>query len=275
MLRRAATPTPAPVALTIAGSDSSGGAGIQADLKTFTVLGCYGASALTAVTAQNTEGVQAVQMLSVDLVERQIASVACDLPVAATKTGMLGSAAIIRAVADAARRHELFPLVVDPVMTAKSGDKLIDDEAVATLRDRLVPLATVVTPNRHEAARLCGFAVETVGDAARAAEMICVKLGAQASVVKGIRSAEAGRAVSIDAYCDGKQVHSLIHPWRETANTHGSGCTFAAAITAGLALGYDLPKALNLAKTCIDRALASEARWGHGKSPVDHLAVKR
>ena len=268
-------PASTPVALTIAGSDSSGGAGIQADIKTFTVLGCYGASVLTAITAQNTDGVQAAQVLEVDLIERQLASVATDLPVAATKTGMLATSAIIRSVAEAIRRHELFPLVVDPVMVAKSGDALIDDDAVATLRDVLLPMATVITPNQHEAARLVGFAVDTIGEATRAAELLCTKMGVRATVIKGLRGAEAGDAVAIDVFCDGSDVHCLTHPWEDAANTHGSGCAFSAAVTAGLALGKQLPDALEVAEKFIHSALASPLRLGHGTSPVDPLAFRR
>jgi hydroxymethylpyrimidine/phosphomethylpyrimidine kinase len=266
---------PCRVALTIAGSDSCGGAGVQADLKVFAMLGCYGASAITAVTAQNTSGVQAAELLSVDLIERQIASVATDLPVAATKTGMLGSTAIIRAVCEAVRRHDLFPLVVDPVMIAKSGDKLIDDDAVAALVEHLLPLATVVTPNRHEAERIVGFGIQTLGEATRAAEVICNQLGARACVVKAIRSAEAGQPVAIDVFCDGDDVRSAIHPWHESNNTHGSGCAFAAAVTAGLACGQTLPQAMHTASRYIDAALASPLRLGHGTSPVDHLAYRQ
>lgn len=257
-----------PVALTIAGSDSSGGAGIQADLKTFTLLGCYGATVLTAITAQNTDGVQAARLLDADLVERQIASVALDLRVAATKTGMLGSSAIIRSVAQAARRHELFPLVVDPVMIAKSGDALIDDDAVGTLVGELLPLATLVTPNRHEAARLVGHPVEDLAAAEAAARKVCDGFGARACVVKGIHVEKN----AVDVLYDGKQVHHVERPWRGGKNHHGSGCTFSAAITAELAHGRSLPHAIDRAKTFIDAALASHVRLGHGTSPVDHFA---
>lgn len=265
-----------PVAFTIAGSDSSGGAGIQADLKTFAALGCFGASAITAVTAQNTTGVQSARLMDVQLVREQIHSVAADLPIAATKTGMLGSVDIVEAVADAIEEHGLFrdrPFVLDPVMRAKSGDALIDDAAVDAVIRRLIPLADLVTPNRHEAARLCGFTVDDTGTAARAAETICATLGARACVVKGICASEAGNPVSIDFYCDGRDVRPLIAPLHNGGNTHGSGCTFAAAITALIAHGRPLAEAVHEAKRLIDAALASPMRLGHGISPVDHRAL--
>lgn len=262
-----------PAALTIAGSDSSGGAGIQADLKTFTLLGVYGASALTAVTAQNTRGVQAAVLLEPDLVARQIDSVAGDIPPAAVKTGMLGSAAIVEAVAGAVERHGLRPLVVDPVMIAKSGDSLIADDAVAALTARLLPLAALVTPNRHEAARLAGMPVETVEDAERAAEMICARHGAAHCVVKALRSERDGRAAAVDVLMPGAV--RIVHPWREAGqpNTHGSGCTFSAAVTAFLARGRDVEAAIRAAVDFVDAALAGPDRYGSGISPLDHLAA--
>jgi hydroxymethylpyrimidine/phosphomethylpyrimidine kinase len=267
-----------PVALTIAGSDSGGGAGIQADLKTFTMLGCYGATALTAVTAQNTRGVQAAALLEPTLIARQIDSVATDLSPAATKTGMLGSVDIVETVAATIRRHGLAPLVVDPVMVAKSGDSLIDDDAVDAIVRLLLPLADIVTPNRHEAARLAGFPVETVDDARRAAGVICDRFGARACVVKAVRREDADGPVSVDVFCpapghpDGCRL--LPHPWHATgqANTHGSGCTFSAAVTAELAKGREMEAALEAAVRFIDAAMASPVRYGSGISPVDHLA---
>src|SRR5690554_6059895 len=184
-----------PITLTIAGSDTGGGAGIQADLKTFAMLGCFGTSALTAVTAQNTRGVQGVAMLDPSLVVRQIDSIAEDLRPSATKTGMLGSRACVQVVAGAIERHGLSPLVVDPVMIAKGGYSLVDDDAIDAIIQRLIPLATIVTPNRLEAARLVGFDITDTGGAAKAAEIICDRLGAGACVVKGVRNASGAEVV--------------------------------------------------------------------------------
>lgn len=266
-----------PIVLTIAGSDSSGGAGIQADLKTFTLLGVYGATALTAVTAQNTRGVQAATMLEPDLVARQIESVATDVPPAATKTGMLGAAAVVEAVAAAVERFQLSPLVVDPVMIAKSGDSLIADDAVDTIVRRLLPLAALVTPNRHEAARLAGMPVEAVEDAERAAETIVIRTGAAHCAVKAIREQRGGRALAVDILFPGPGGGPLRieHPWHAEGqpNTHGSGCTFSAAVTAHLALGLEMEAALHAAVAFVDGALASPTRVGTGISPLDHFAA--
>ena len=261
-------PSPPPVALTIAGSDSSGGAGIQADLKTFAAFRVFGASALTAVTAQNTVGVQAAVMLEPGLVARQIDSIADDLPIAATKSGMLGSAPVIDTVADAIERHRLLPFVLDPVMVAKSGDPLIDDAAVETLVRRLIPLAAVVTPNRHEAARLTGVTVTDRATAERAATKLCRDLGARACIIKTVREGDQ----SIDLFHDGRDLHAFAAPWRETNNTHGSGCAFSAAITAGLARGLPLKAAVEQTKRFIDTALKSDLALGRGTHPVNPLA---
>ena len=266
------------MALTIAGSDSGGGAGIEADLKTFTVLGCFGTVALTAVTAQNTRGVQAAAMLSPDLVVQQIDSVADDIRPAAAKTGMLGAAPVVEAVAAAIERHGLSPLVVDPVMIAKSGDSLIAEDAVEAIARRLLPLAAVVTPNRHEAARLAGFPVETLDDARRAAETICHRFGASACAVTGLRHEEGERVFAVDVVYPtpdtGGRGPRIMLPWQGEGqkNSHGSGCTFSAALTAFLARGLDAMDALEEAIRFIDRALHSPVRYGGGVSPVDHLA---
>lgn len=262
-----------PITLAIAGSDSGGGAGIQADLKTFAMLGCFGTSALTAVTAQNTRGVQDVAMLEPAMVVRQIDSIADDLRPAATKTGMLGSRACVQAVAGAIERHGLSPLVVDPVMIAKGGDSLVDDDAVEAIIRRLIPLATIVTPNRHEAARLVGFDITDTDAAARAAEIICDRLGAGACVVKGVRDA-AGQTVVDTLHIRGGGGHRLTAVWQPPGqhNAHGSGCTFSAAITAYLARGKPLLQAVESAKAFINAAITSPVRFGGGVSPVDHLA---
>ena len=266
--------TSRPVVLTIAGSDSCGGAGIQADLKTFAILGCHGASAITAITAQNTRGVQAVTRLDRDLIVQQIDAVADDLPIAALKTGMLGSAPIVAAVADAIERRQLSPLVVDPVMIAKSRAKLIDDDAINAIMTRLLPLATLVTPNRFEAQRLVGFDVDTVGEATRAAEVICDQFHAAACVVKGIRAERAGQPVAMDLFyqCE-DQPHAIVRPWRDDGNSHGSGCTFSAAVAAHLARGLPLRHAMESARSLIDAAINSPVRLGGGVSCVDHLAI--
>jgi len=253
-----------PVALTIAGSDSCGGAGIQADLRTFAALGVWGASALTAVTAQNTTGVQAFVLLEPAIIAAQITSVAHDLRVSAVKTGMLGSAAIIMAVAAALRQHALAPLVVDPVMVAKSGDPLIDDAAVATLCSALLPMAAIVTPNRHEAARLLGLPSPpaTRAQAEAAAQQICTRFGASACVVKGVR--EAGRC--LDVLSVGGRTHVLEGPWHDAGPIHGSGCTFSAAVTAELARGGTVIGAVTAARQFIDTAIAAALRIGAGKT---------
>ncbi len=263
-----------PITLTIAGSDSGGGAGIQADLKTFALLGCFGTSALTAVTAQNTHGVQGVAMLDPAFITRQIDSVADDLRPAATKTGMLGSRACVEAVADAIERHDLRPLVVDPVMIAKGGDSLVDADAIEAITRRLLPLATVVTPNRFEAARLVGFEILDAEAAIRAARIICTRLGAGACVVKGVRDATGAQVVDVLYVGGAGDCQMLTAPWQaaDQCNLHGSGCTYSAAIAAYLARGQDLRQALESAKAFIHAAIASPVRLGGGVSPVDHLA---
>ena len=256
------------VALTIAGSDSGGGAGIQADLKTFQRFGVYGTSALTLVTVQNTVGVRAVELLSTELIAQQIAAVAEDFDVRAAKTGALGSAEIIEAVAAAVEEHAIPNLVVDPVMISKHGDPLLDTDAVEVLRPRLFPKASLVTPNLHEAAALLGRAVaseEAMRDAARA---VC-DLGAEAALVKG-GHLPGGEAV--DLFYDGSDFVRLAAPRIETPHTHGTGCTYSAAIAALLARGETLVAAVREAKDFISRAIAGAPGIGHGHGPVDHLA---
>jgi hydroxymethylpyrimidine/phosphomethylpyrimidine kinase len=256
------------VALTIAGSDSGGGAGIQADLKTFQRFGVYGTSALTLVTAQNSVGVRAVELLRAELISQQIAAVAEDFEVRAAKTGALGSAEIIETVAAAVVAHAIPNLVVDPVMISKHGDPLLDPGAVEVLKARLFPRASLVTPNLHEAAVLLGRAVgseEAMRDAARAA----CDLGAGAALVKG-GHLPGGEAV--DLFYDGSDFVRLAAPRIETRHTHGTGCTYAAAITALLARGETLPDAVREAKRFISRAIAAAPGIGHGHGPVDHLA---
>jgi len=259
-----------PVALTMAGSDSGGGAGIQADLKTFAVLGVHGTSAITAITAQNTTGVTEILELPTSLIREQIAVVVDDIGVHAAKTGMLSSAAIIATVADAVERYGLGNLVVDPVMVAKGGAKLLRDDAVTAMRDLLMPLAAVVTPNLPEAQVLLGREITTLDERRRAARDL-VAMGARSAVVKG------GHAEGdvVDVFFDGKQLIELSAERIETPNTHGSGCVFSAAITAGIALGMEPLEAVRRAKTFITQAIASSIEIGHGHGPVNPWFAQR
>ena len=262
----------APTALTIAGSDSGGGAGIQADLKTFAALGVYGASAITAVTAQNTQRVTQVLELPPDLVAAQIDAVVSDIGADAVKTGMLANAEIIDVVASKVREHGLRPLVVDPVMVAKSGDRLLREDAVQMLRERLLPLATVLTPNLPEAEALLGRPLASWDDIREAAQEF-VSMGIEAVVIKGGHlPAEAGRAgPATDLYYDGRGFHEFTAARVDTTNTHGTGCTFASAIAAALAKGSDLRGAVALAKAYVTKALQSAYPVGHGHGPVHHF----
>jgi hydroxymethylpyrimidine/phosphomethylpyrimidine kinase len=255
-----------PVALTIAGSDSGGGAGIQADLKTFAALGVHGTSAITAVTAQNTLGVTDILELPVSLVSAQIAAVMEDIGAQAAKTGMLSSSAIIEAVAEAVERYRISRLVVDPVMVAKGGARLLREDAVEALRERLLPLAHVITPNLPEVEVLLGRAVRSLEERRRAARDL-VAMGARAAVVKG------GHAENdaTDVYWDGRQLVELQGVRLSTANTHGSGCVFSAAIAAGLAKELDPLTAVREAKVFIQGAIAESIEIGHGHGPVNPM----
>src|SRR3954453_8861684 len=237
-------------ALTIAGSDSGGGAGIQADLKTFSALGVFGMSAITAITAQNTLGVTAVFELPPELVAAQIDAVVTDIGVDAAKTGMIANAEIIRVVAAKVREHGISTLVVDPVMVATSGDRLLREEAVEALRTELIPLATVVTPNLPEAAVLLGREVATL-DQMRDAARAIVGLGARSVLVKGGHL--AGDAV--DIFYDGNQFAELTARRIDTTSTHGTGCTLASAIAALLAKGESLERAIQGAKAYVTAAI--------------------
>ena len=253
-------------ALTIAGSDSGAGAGIQADLKTFAALGVYGTSAITAITAQNTVGVTQVSALSPKLVGAQIDAVIDDIGANALKTGMLANTAIIEIVAVKIREHRLKNLVVDPVMVATSGDLLIKKSAVAALRSHLIPLATVVTPNIPEAEELTGMKLRSSEDIAQAARCIHA-MGAKTVVIKGGHR----KGPALDLFFDGKNFHALIAPRIRTKNTHGTGCTFSAAIAAYLAKGETLDRAVVLAKRYITEAIRGGFRVGSGHSPVHHF----
>lgn len=254
------------IALTIAGSDSGGGAGIQADLKTFSALGVYGMSVLTAITAQNTVGVQAVHELPPDFVGAQIDSVMDDIGADAAKTGMLANAAIIEVVAAKIRQHGIQNLVVDPVMVAKSGDALLRRDAVQALKTLLLPLAHVVTPNIPEAEEIVGQKLETETDFRWAARAIR-DLGPQYVVVKG--GHRQGDAV--DLLFDGNEFVALAAPRYSTQHTHGTGCTFAAAIAALLARGLAAKDAVEGAKRYLTQAIAEAFPIGRGHGPVHHF----
>ena len=255
------------IALTIAGSDSGGGAGIQADLKTFHQFGVFGTSVITAVTAQNTVGVRAWEPVSIDLVTRQLDAVADDLPPAATKSGMLGSASLVETVADGIARRRLPNYVLDPVMIATSGDRLLDRDAERLVVRRLVPLATVVTPNLDEAAVLVGGEVRTPADMERAGRAL-VRLGARAALVKGGHL--AGEQVVDVLVADGA-ARRFTRPRLETPSTHGTGCTLSAAVAAGLAHGRSLERAVEDALDFVHRAIAAAPGLGRGHGPLNHF----
>jgi hydroxymethylpyrimidine/phosphomethylpyrimidine kinase len=254
------------VALTIAGSDSGGGAGIQADLRTFAAHGLHGTSAITAVTAQNSVAVLDWVALEPRMVVAQIDAVASDMTVAATKTGMLATAAIVSAVAEAIARLRLPFVVVDPVMVAKSGDRLLAADAETAYRERLIPLATVLTPNLPEAEALLGRDVRTLAHMREAARALHA-LGSRAVVVKGGHLEGA----AVDVFFDGERLEELPAERIATSNTHGTGCTYSAAIASRLALG-DVPlDAVRAAKEYLTEAIRRSYAVGRGHGPVDHL----
>ena len=255
-----------PTALTIAGSDSSGGAGIQADLKTFAAHGVFGMSALTAVTAQNTLGVTMVEVMSPAMVAAQIDAVAEDMPPAATKIGMLANAAIIAIVAEAVARHRLPNVVLDTVMVAKSRARLLDPDAIVALVERLLPIAMVVTPNVPEAEALTGLRITTVEDLHRAAIRL-VDLGARAALVKGGHL----QGPAVDVLWDGRRAIEVSADRIDSRHTHGTGCTLSAAIAARLARGDDLEAAVRSAKAYVTRAIAQAPGLGHGHGPLQHF----
>jgi hydroxymethylpyrimidine/phosphomethylpyrimidine kinase len=259
-------------ALTIAGSDSGGGAGIQADLKTFSAFGVYGMTALTAVTAQNTTGVQAIFELPVDLVVAQMRSVTGDIGVDAAKTGMLGGFETVQAVSDAIRDLGIQRLVVDPVMIAKSGDALLQPDAVEAVRTRLLPLALVATPNLPEAEVLTGLTIRDAESMRIAARAIWA-LGVQWVVIKGGHLPADQDAT--DLVFDGSSFRSLDARRVPTKNTHGTGCTFSAAIAAGLARGLAPLDAIERAKRFVSRAIEESLAIGSGHGPTNHLAGVR
>jgi hydroxymethylpyrimidine/phosphomethylpyrimidine kinase len=263
------SPTPK-IALTIAGSDPSGGAGIQADLKTFSALRVYGAAVITSLTAQNTREVRAIHDAPPEFVAHELDTVFEDLAVDATKIGMLSSSALIRVVAARLRQHRAPNIVVDPVMVAKSGAKLLADEAVDALRRELVPLAAVLTPNLPEAAVLLGRSERDVLADGPSACRALHALGARSVVLKG---GHAGGQRSDDLFFDGTRFLELSAMRTESRNTHGTGCTFSAAIAAHLALGHEPASAASSAKRYVSEAIRGSAQWnlGHGHGPVDHF----
>jgi hydroxymethylpyrimidine/phosphomethylpyrimidine kinase len=254
-------------ALTIAGSDSSGGAGIQADLKTFAAFGVYGTSAITAITAQNTAGITSVMALSADLVTAQIEAVAGDISIHATKIGMLATSAIVEAVAAAIEELDLPLVVVDPVLVSKRGVRLLDDDGVQGMRVELLPRAFVVTPNLPEAEVLSGKRIASPDDAREAARRIH-GMGARAVIVTGGHG--AGDQI-VDLLFDGHTFHEFRTPRIDTRNTHGTGCTFASAVAAGLALGTPLADAAAGAQQYVAGAIRHALAIGHGQGPLDHF----
>lgn len=260
------------IALTIAGSDSGGAAGIQADLKTFHQFGVYGTSALTAVTAQNTVRVFAWEPLPVALVARQIDVLADDLPPAAVKSGMLGSAAIVQTVAERIAHHRFAKYVLDPVMVATSGDRLLDRDAETLIARRLAPLALLVTPNLNEAEILVEEQVRTPDQMERAGRAL-LAMGARAALVKGGHLADTETIVDVLVHDGGARARRFTHERIDTTSTHGTGCTLSAAITAGLALGRSLEQAVTDALDFVHRAIAAAPGLGssEGHGPLNHF----
>ena len=253
--------------LSIAGSDSSAGAGIQADLKTFAAHGVYGMTAITAVTVQNTVGVEAVQEMEPRIVAGQIRCLFEDVPVHAIKMGMVFSTAIIEAIGEELRSRELPPVVLDPVMVSKSGFQLLQPEAQQALRSTLLPLADLVTPNLFEAELLTGRAIRDVPAMERAA-LELHQAGCRAVVVKG---GHLGDRSVTDVFCDASGIAHLEGEFVPTTNTHGTGCTFSSAVAANLALGFEPQWAALRGKEYVSAALTASRPLGHGHGPVNHF----
>jgi hydroxymethylpyrimidine/phosphomethylpyrimidine kinase len=262
-----AAPTRRPRVLTIAGSDSGGGAGIQADLKTFSALGVFGMTAITAVTVQNTMGVAAFEAIPPGIVGDQIRAVAADLGVDAAKTGMLANAGVVSAVADAVREMAIRNLVVDPVSVSKHGNRLLAADAVHTFRERILPLAALVTPNLSEASALAEIPVTSRDDMRKAADAI-LELDAAAVLVKG---GHLDEAVAADLFADGDREEWITVPRVDTPHTHGTGCTLSAAIAAHLALGDAMLDAVRAGKAFVTEAIRHAMPIGRGIGPVDQL----
>ncbi len=257
------------VALTIAGSDSGGGAGIQADLRTFAFHGVHGTSAITCVTAQNTVEVTQVTAMESSMVREQIATVIKDIEINAVKTGMLFNQEIIEEVATQLSQHNLTNLVVDPVMVTRAGVKIIDDRAIASLTNLLFPQALIVTPNRYEAQILSGIEINTLNDMKQACKTIHQNLQAKVVLVKG--GSMTGELQGVDVWYDGDNWEMISGEVVKTKNTHGTGCTLSAAITANLALGKDLFTAVKLGKNYLTTALKYALNIGQGSGPVGHF----
>lgn len=256
-----------PVSLTIAGSDSGGGAGIQADLKTFSALGTFGCSVITAVTAQNTTGVYGIHEIPLDIIESQIDAVLNDLNPNVIKTGMLASIEVIKLISEKIKSSKTKHIVVDPVMIAKGGDKLIQDNAVGHLISELLPLSTVVTPNIPEAEVLSHMAINNTQDIESAAKIIH-KMGPDFVVIKGGHSNDSK---SNDIIFDGQKFTTLEANRILTKNTHGTGCTYASAIAAGLAKNYSVEKSVKEAKNYVTEAIKNEPGLGNGHGPLNHF----
>jgi hydroxymethylpyrimidine/phosphomethylpyrimidine kinase len=257
------------VALSIAGSDSGGGAGIQADLKTFQSFGVFGTSVITAVTAQNTLGVRAWESVSSRIIRAQIDAVAADLFPKAFKTGMLGTAAAARAVVEGIRGNSLRNYIFDPVMVASSGDRLIEDETLRLMRDDLLPEAILVTPNIHEAGALLGESLKTTADAERAAAKLVREMGARAALVTGGHVAEGDEIIDVLFTDDARLFRG---PRIESRHLHGTGCTLSAAITAGVALGEPLEEVVSAAISYVRAAIAAAPGLGSGIGPLGNVA---
>lgn len=269
------TTSMAKIALTIAGSDSSGGAGIQADLKTFSAFGVYGASAITALTAQNTRGVAGVLATPAAFIAQQIDAVAVDLSIGATKTGMLATREAVVAVCERLSHHALRPLIVDPVMVATSGDVLLDADAIDAVRHHLLPLADLITPNLAEAAQLLDEPWATTPEQVEAqAHKLRTRFGARDVLIKGGHGSDAE---AVDVLVTAGEIHRFALPRLAVTNTHGTGCTLSAAITALVARGVALPFAVGRAKTYVWHAIAAgqKLKIGHGSGPLDHLYALR
>ncbi|REK71405.1 bifunctional hydroxymethylpyrimidine kinase/phosphomethylpyrimidine kinase [Paenibacillus paeoniae] len=260
-------------ALTIAGSDSGGGAGIQADLKTFQEMGVYGMSAITAITAQNTQGVQALYPMEASIINEQLHSIGEDLPPDAVKTGMLGNASIIAAVAENMARYRFPHLVIDPVMIAKGGSTLLQREALTALIKMLIPLSVMITPNIPEAEELTGIRIVSLSDREEAAR--CLHgMGSDHVMLKGGHDPST-RDLVVDMLYDGTAFHYWEHQRIDTRHTHGTGCTFSAAITAGLAQGMSVYDSVNRAKSFIHAAIEHSLEIGAGHGPTNHFAYRK
>lgn len=261
-----------PQVLTIAGSDSGGGAGIQADLKTFQMRGAFGTSVITAVTAQNTLGVHDIHMISLDNVAKQIAAIGEDFHIGAYKIGMLGTAEMIECVAHSVRQYDFGALVLDPVAFAKGGAALLQNSAISALKRELLPMANVITPNLPETAMLTGIHVHNQDDAAQAAAILH-DLGVNTVVIKGGHLNHSRSAICRDFVFTRDEHFVLDSPRFDTPHTHGTGCTFSACVAAELAKGQDVFSAIRLAKQCISAAISQPIGVGHGHGAVNHWAL--